>query len=140
MKENEVYFCPKCGRIVDRKKRSTKQYAAACTYCDEDFFSIELKKKGIVFMNSFKFYVLDYFIAVDWVDDGYKIQVWDVNKSFTNYTRQENPDYTGLYDEDGGSILGDDLDMPEDCKQIEETILKVFYKTIKGIPVILEAK
>lgn len=131
MKENEVYFCPKCGRIVDRKKRSTKQYAAACTYCDEDFFSIELKKKGIIFPDSFSFSVLNFKVVIEKEEDNYVIRVQDLDTHL---------EYIGYYDEDGGSILGDDLDMPDDCKQIEETILKVFYRTIKGIPVILEAK
>lgn len=125
MKENEVYFCPKCGRIVDRKKRSTKQYAAACTYCDEDFFSIELKKKGIIFPDSFSFSVLNFKVVIEKEEDNYVIRVQDLDTHL---------EYIGYYDEDG------ELNMPEDCKQIEETILKVFYKTIKGVPVILEAK
>lgn len=140
MKKTDVYFCPKCGRIVSREKRSTKQYAAACTYCDEDFFAIELKKKGIVCINSFRFYVLKYYITADWINDIYRIQVWDVNENFDNYVRQENPDYTGYYDDEGDSIAGDELNMPEDCKQVEETILKVFYNMIKGVPVSLETK
>ena len=125
MKENEVYFCPKCGRIVSREKRSTKQYAAACTYCDEDFFSIELKKKGIIFLDSFSFSVLNFKVVIEKEEDNYVIRAQDLDTHL---------EYIGYYDEDG------ELNMPEDCKQIEETILKVFYKTIKGVPVILEAK
>ena len=131
MKENEVYFCPKCGRIVSREMRSAKQYAAACTYCDEDFFSIELKKKGIIFPDSFSFSVLNFKVVIEKEEDNYVIRAQALNTHL---------EYIGYYDDDGGSILGDELNMPEDCKQIEETILKVFYKTIKGVPVSLEAK
>lgn len=131
MKKTDVYFCPKCGRVVDREQRLSKYYAAACAFCDEDFFAIELKKRGYIHLNGINFYILNYYVTIDWEDDRYTIKAIDTKK---------DKEYSGLYDEDGGCVAEDGLNLPKDDKQIESVILQVFENMLRGIFVNLEGK
>lgn len=92
------------------------------------FFAIELKKKGCIHLNGINFYILNYYVTIDWEDDRYTIKAIDTKE------------YSGIYDEDGGCVAEDGLSLPKDDKQIENVILQVFENMLRGIFVNLEGK
>lgn len=133
MKENEVYFCPICQRVII--PANLEQNDATCPCCGKHLKQSELKKTGGIFLDSFNFYIGNFYITVGWNYSEFSINVWCPDSD-----PDKEPDYVGFYDEDGGCIAGDELGMTEFYPEIEEVILKVFDEARKFIKIDLEEK
>ena len=131
MKENEVYFCPVCQRVVI--PADLEQNDAMCPCCGKYSKQSELKKTGGIFLNSFSFFVRNFYITVGWYWSGFSINVWCPDSD-----PDKEPDYVGYYDEDGNCQAGDELGMTYFYPEIEKVILKVFNKAKSFIEINIE--
>lgn len=131
MKENEVYFCPVCQRVVI--PANMEGFDNVCPCCGKLLKDSELKRSGGIFLSSFEFEIGRFFIRIKWCMHSFKIVVWCPDSD-----PDKEPDYVGFYDENGGCIAGDELGMTEFYPEIEKVIFKVFSEARKFIKINME--